>query len=110
MDIVRHVCGTTTNQPLRTVCRKSKAELDLAKQGGRRESNPHAGFTIDRRYEEPWSGLLPTRIMVLTSELPRSTGASGRSAAVHLWRARKPAPEQMAKVSEFVGGGEVASL
>ena len=36
-----------------------------------------AGFTIDRKYEEPWSGQLPTWIMVLTNELPRSTGASG---------------------------------
>lgn len=36
-----------------------------------------AGLTIDRKYEEPWSGRLPTRIMVLTSGLPRSTGASG---------------------------------
>jgi hypothetical protein len=33
-----------------------------------------AGRTIDRKYEEPWSGQLPTRIMVLTSELPRVPG------------------------------------
>jgi len=33
--------------------------------------------TIDRKYEEPWRGQLPTRIMVLTRELPRSTDASG---------------------------------
>jgi hypothetical protein len=32
---------------------------------------------MDRKYEEPWSGQFPTRIMVLTSELPRSAGASG---------------------------------
>jgi hypothetical protein len=41
-----------------------------------RESD-RAGFTIGRKYEEPWSGQLPARIMVLTNELPWSAGAPG---------------------------------
>lgn len=34
-------------------------------------------LTIDRKNREPWSGKLPTRIMVLSNEIPRFTDSSG---------------------------------
>ncbi|MEH3033635.1 MAG: phage/plasmid primase, P4 family [Aeromicrobium erythreum] len=34
-------------------------------------------LTIDRKYRDPWSGRLPTRIMVLSNELPYFGDASG---------------------------------
>jgi putative DNA primase/helicase len=38
-------------------------------------------ITIDRKYRDPFTGKLPTRIMVLTNELPRFTDASGALAS-----------------------------
>ena len=41
-------------------------------------------LTVDRKYREPWTGQLPTRIMILSNELPRLTDSSGRARlAVH---------------------------
>jgi putative DNA primase/helicase len=37
--------------------------------------------TIDRKYREPWTGRLPTRIIILTNELPRFTDSSGALAS-----------------------------
>jgi putative DNA primase/helicase len=34
-------------------------------------------LTIDRKYREPYSGRLPTRLVMLSNELPRFTDASG---------------------------------
>jgi putative DNA primase/helicase len=33
-------------------------------------------LTLDRKYREPWTGKLPTRLMLLSNELPRLTDAS----------------------------------
>jgi putative DNA primase/helicase len=34
-------------------------------------------LTIDRKFKDPWSGKLPSRVMVLSNEIPRFTDASG---------------------------------
>jgi putative DNA primase/helicase len=34
-------------------------------------------LTIDRKYREPWTGTLPTRLLVISNELPRFGDASG---------------------------------
>ena len=38
-------------------------------------------LTIDRKYQEPWTGRLPTRFLVLTNELPRLSDVSGALAS-----------------------------
>jgi putative DNA primase/helicase len=38
-------------------------------------------LNVDRKYLEPWSGYLPTRIVILTNQLPRFTDASGALAS-----------------------------
>jgi putative DNA primase/helicase len=38
-------------------------------------------ITVDRKYREPWSGRLPTRIVVLTNELPSLHDSSGAIAS-----------------------------
>jgi putative DNA primase/helicase len=37
--------------------------------------------TVDRKHREPWTGILPTRVLVLTNELPRLTDTSGALAS-----------------------------
>ncbi len=34
-------------------------------------------LTVDRKYREPWTGPLPSRVMILSNELPRFGDASG---------------------------------
>jgi len=34
-------------------------------------------LTVDRKYQEPWTGRLPTRFLILTNELPRLSDSSG---------------------------------
>jgi putative DNA primase/helicase len=36
---------------------------------------------VDRKYQTPWSGYLPTRFVILTNELPRFTDSSGALAS-----------------------------
>lgn len=38
-------------------------------------------LTIDRKYLAPWTGVLPTRFVILTNELPRIADASGALAS-----------------------------
>ena len=38
-------------------------------------------LTIDRKYREPWTGRLPTRLLVMTNELPRLADVSGALAS-----------------------------
>lgn len=38
-------------------------------------------LTIDRKYRDPWTGRLPTRLMILTNELPRLSDSSGALAS-----------------------------
>lgn len=38
-------------------------------------------LTIDRKYRDPWSGQLPTRIVLLTNELPQLSDSSGALAS-----------------------------
>ena len=38
-------------------------------------------LTVDRKYREPWTGQLPTRIVILSNELPRLTDSSGALAS-----------------------------
>jgi putative DNA primase/helicase len=38
-------------------------------------------LTIDRKYRDPWTGRLPTRILILTNELPRFADSSGALAS-----------------------------
>ncbi len=38
-------------------------------------------LTIDRKYREPWTGRLPTRLVILTNELPRLADSSGALAS-----------------------------
>ncbi|HYS91974.1 MAG TPA: phage/plasmid primase, P4 family, partial [Candidatus Acidoferrales bacterium] len=38
-------------------------------------------ITIDRKYKEPWTGRLPTRLVILTNELPRLSDSSGALAS-----------------------------
>jgi putative DNA primase/helicase len=34
-------------------------------------------LTVDRKYRDPWTGTLPTRILILSNELPRLVDSSG---------------------------------
>jgi putative DNA primase/helicase len=34
-------------------------------------------LTVDRKYRDPWTGRLPTRLMILTNELPKLADSSG---------------------------------
>jgi putative DNA primase/helicase len=34
-------------------------------------------LTVDRKYREPWTGTLPTRVLIISNELPRFGDASG---------------------------------
>lgn len=34
-------------------------------------------LTVDRKFRDPWSGKLPTRLMILSNEVPRFSDASG---------------------------------
>jgi putative DNA primase/helicase len=36
---------------------------------------------VDRKFQEPWSGYLPTRFVIISNELPRFTDASGALAS-----------------------------
>jgi len=38
-------------------------------------------LTIDRKYKDPWTGRLPTRLLLLTNELPKLSDASGALAS-----------------------------
>jgi putative DNA primase/helicase len=38
-------------------------------------------LTIDRKYRDPWTGRLPTRLVILTNELPRLSDSSGALAS-----------------------------
>ena len=40
-------------------------------------------LTIDRKMIEPWTGKLPTRLMMLTNELPRLQDSSGAPRRPH---------------------------
>jgi putative DNA primase/helicase len=40
-------------------------------------------LTIDRKYKEPWTGKLPSRILIISNELPQLGDASGAIAKVH---------------------------
>jgi hypothetical protein len=82
-----------------------------SRRRSRRGRSARAQLAIDRKYEEPWSGQLPARIMVLASGLPGSAGASGAISSRFIsGGCGEAAPEQMAKVPEFPGDGEVTSL
>ena len=37
--------------------------------------------TIDRKYRDPWTGMLPTRFVILTNELPKLSDSSGALAS-----------------------------
>jgi hypothetical protein len=69
-----------------------------------------AGLTTGGTYEEPWSGRLPTPIMVLTGELPRSTGASGAISSRFISGGCGEAGARAdGEGTEFLGDGEVTS-
>jgi putative DNA primase/helicase len=38
-------------------------------------------LTVDRKYREPWTGTLPTRIVILSNELPKFSDSSGALAS-----------------------------
>ena len=38
-------------------------------------------LTIDRKYKDPWTGRLPTRLVIMTNELPQITDSSGAVAS-----------------------------
>jgi putative DNA primase/helicase len=38
-------------------------------------------LTVDRKYREPWTGQLPSRLVILSNELPRLTDSSGALAS-----------------------------
>lgn len=38
-------------------------------------------LTVDRKYQEPWTGRLPSRFVILTNELPRLSDTSGALAS-----------------------------
>lgn len=38
-------------------------------------------LTVDRKYQEPWTGKLPSRFVILTNELPRLSDTSGALAS-----------------------------
>jgi putative DNA primase/helicase len=38
-------------------------------------------LTVDRKYRDPWTGRLPTQILILTNELPKLTDSSGALAS-----------------------------
>jgi putative DNA primase/helicase len=38
-------------------------------------------LTVDRKYKTPWTGQLPTRLLILTNELPRLSDTSGALAS-----------------------------
>ena len=108
-----HVAGPTmsglsTNFGLQPLIDHPLAVISDARLGSRTDANVvverllsisgEDTLTIDRKYRDPWTGQLPTRLMVLTNELPRlhdSSGAlAGRFIYLHahaeLLRLRRP--------------------
>jgi putative DNA primase/helicase len=79
------IAGLTTNFGLQPIIGKPLAIIPDARVGGQTNTiverilsiTGEDSLTIDRKYKEPWTGKLPTRIMMLTNELPRFGDHSG---------------------------------
>lgn len=79
------------NFGLQALIGKSVAIISDARLGSRTDSSivterllsisGEDTLTVDRKHRDPWTGQLPTRIVVLTNELPRLGDASGALAS-----------------------------
>ena len=82
------LASLSTNFGLSPLIDKPLALISDARLSGRTDSSAvvverllsisgEDSLTIDRKYKEPWTGRLPTRIVVMTNKLPQLTDASG---------------------------------
>ena len=81
------LASLSTNFGLSPLIGKPLALISDARLSGRSDSSVvverllsisgEDSLTIDRKYLEPWTGRLPTRLVLLTNELPRLGDASG---------------------------------
>lgn len=80
------LAGLGTNFGLSTLIGKPLALISDARLSGNDNSqvverlltiSGEDTIDVDRKYREPWSGKLPTRLMVLTNELPHFGDSSG---------------------------------
>ena len=104
------LASLSTNFGLSPLIDKPLALISDARLSGRSDSSVvverllsisgEDSLTVDRKYKEPWTGRLPTRLVLLTNELPRLTDASGalvipvhrlRPDTVVLWAGEHPA-------------------
>lgn len=92
----RSVAGPTlaslgTNFGLQALLGKPLAIISDARLGTRTDSSVvterlltisgEDAITADRKYKEPWTGTLPTRLMIISNELPRLSDSSGALAS-----------------------------
>ena len=85
------LASLSTNFGLSPLIGKLLALISDARLSGRSDSSAiverllsisgEDSLTVDRKYREPWTGRLPTRIVLLTNELPRLADASGALAS-----------------------------
>ena len=85
------LASLSTNFGLSPLIDKPLALISDARLSGRSDSSVvverllsisgEDSLTIDRKYKEPWTGRLPTRLVLLTNELPRLSDASGALAS-----------------------------
>ena len=85
------LASLSTNFGLSPLIGKPLAVISDARLSGRSDSSAiverllsisgEDSLTIDRKYRDQWTGRLPTRIVVMTNELPRLADASGALAS-----------------------------
>jgi putative DNA primase/helicase len=81
------MAGLVTNFGLQPLIGKPLALISDARLSTRADSSVAVerllsisgedSLTIDRKYQEPWTGQLPSRFLILTNELPRLVDSSG---------------------------------
>ena len=85
------LASLSTNFGLSPLIGKPLALISDARLSGRTDSSAvverllsisgEDSLTVDRKYKEPWTGRLPTRLVLMTNELPRLADASGALAS-----------------------------
>jgi putative DNA primase/helicase len=81
------LAGIATNFGLWPLIGKSLAIVNDARLSGRSDQavvverllsiTGEDALTVDRKFLEPWTGKLPTRLMIISNELPRLSDSSG---------------------------------
>jgi putative DNA primase/helicase len=85
------LAGLTMNFGLQTLIGKPLAVISDARLGSRADSSIAVErllsisgedvLTVDRKYRDHWTGQIPSRVMILTNELPRLADSSGALAS-----------------------------